>query len=115
MSSEDLRCLLQALPSLVSLGLAFTKLDDMALSAFFGTCLRHLNLRETKVVPPFTFASEILVFLLAVCVMIDEINSPDSLVSISGFWRSSFPDFGKESKHERFEYSRMHTVSSVPV
>ncbi|XP_024398316.1 BTB/POZ domain-containing protein FBL11 isoform X3 [Physcomitrium patens] len=41
--------LLQVLPSLVSLELAFTRLDDMALSAFSGTSLRHLNIRETKV------------------------------------------------------------------
>ncbi|KAG0615275.1 hypothetical protein M758_5G028200 [Ceratodon purpureus] len=49
LGSENLSCLLQALPLLTSLGLAFTKLDDMALSAFLGTSLRHLNLRETKV------------------------------------------------------------------
>lgn len=40
---------MQVLPSLVSLELAFTRLDDMALSAFSGTSLRHLNIRETKV------------------------------------------------------------------
>jgi hypothetical protein len=80
--SVDLSCLLQALPFFISLGLAFTKLDDMALSAFFGTSLRHLNLRETKVVSHLVLYPKFQCFyLLNLCTLN---SSLDSLIDIAG-------------------------------
>lgn len=115
--------LLQVLPSLVSLELAFTRLDDMALSAFSGTSLRHLNIRETKVdffelfnvcgcfsVP----ISNVFVFWLTGCFQFMQSFAFKLLTHVinTGLWRSSLPDFGKEFWFEGFEHSRMHTAGT---